>query len=283
MPKLIHDIATVFFREIAPEMRSPVSIVFAMGQPLLFLVLFGSMLVGTGTDVGGADVAGADVGGASAGRASARGADAGTGADIGGGAIWQWFVPGILVMMCLLGPLSAGHGMLSELDGGQMERFLVTPIRRTALVLGRTAKDTVTLFAQAILLTAVAIPLGMPLHLPGALATLALLTVMAVGLSALSYVLAIASRPSGNLFWVGTQMLIFPVMLLSGILLPVDAGPDWLHAVAAINPVSYIVDAARTLFTGDFLNTPVLYGLLSATAIATVGLIMSTRAMKRGI
>ncbi|MFJ1746562.1 ABC transporter permease [Streptomyces sp. NPDC088116] len=262
MSELIRDTATVFSREITPELRSPAGIVFAMGQPLLFLVLFGSMLAGTGADIGGADT----------------GTGAGTGGDT-----WQWFVPGILVMMCLLGPLSAGHGMLSELDGGQMERFLVTPIRRTALVLGRTAKETVTLFAQAILLTAVAIPLGMPLHLPGALATLALLTVMAVGLSALSYVLAIASRPSGNLFWVGTQMLIFPVMLLSGILLPVDAGPDWLHAVAAVNPVTCIVDAARTLFTGDFLNTPVLYGLLSATAIATVGLVMSTRAMKHGI
>jgi ABC-2 type transport system permease protein len=252
MPKLVHDTATVFVREISPELRSPVAIVFAMGQPLLFLVLFGSMLVGTG-------------------------------ADIGGGDIWQWFVPGILVMMCLLGPLSAGHSMLSELNGGQLERFLVTPISRTSLILGRTAKDTVTLSAQAILLTAIAVPLGMSLHLPGALATMALLIVMAVGLSALSYVLAIASLPSGNLFWVATQMFIFPIMLLSGILLPVDAGPGWLNVVATVNPVAYIVDAARALFIGDFLAASVLNGVVAAAVIATVGLVLSTRAMKRGI
>lgn len=254
MPKLIRDTTTVFTREITPEIRSPVSVVFAMGQPLLFLVLFGSMLVGTGADLG-----------------------AGT------GEVWQWFVPGILVMMCLMGPLSAGHSMLSELGGGQLERFLATPISRTSIILGRTGKDTVTLFAQAVLLIAIAIGLGMRPHLPGALSTMALLVVMATGLSALSYVLAIASMPSGSLFWIVTQMVVFPIMLLSGILLPIDAGPGWLSAIAAVNPITYIVDAARALFVGDFLDTSVGYGAIAAAAIAVVGLALSTRAMKRGV
>ncbi|MCX4733835.1 hypothetical protein OG611_23145 [Streptomyces sp. NBC_01363] len=78
-------------------------------------------------------------------------------------------------------------------------------------------------------------------------------------------------------------MLIFPITLLSGILLPVDAGPGRLGAVAAISPITYVVDAARALSTGDFLNTSVLHGLIAAKSIATIGLILSTRAMKRGI
>ena len=254
MTELIRDTTTVFSREITPELRSPINIIFTMGQPLLFLVLFGSMLVGTGADLGS-----------------------------GTGDVWQWFVPGILVMTCLMGPLSAGHSMLTELTGGQMERFLATPISRTAIILGRTGKDTVTLFAQAVVLTAIAVPLGMQLHLPGALATMALLVVMATGLSALSYVLAIASMPNGTLFWIVTQTLLFPVMLLSGILLPVDAGPSWLGAVAVVNPVTHIVDAARALFVGDFLNASVLSGGVTAVAIAAIGLGRATRAMKRGI
>ena len=253
MSKLVRDTATVFTREMSsPDVRSPLSIVLTMGQPLMFLVLFGSMLVGTG-------------------------------AGIGAGDVWGWFVPGILVMMCLLGPMGAGHGMLSELNGGQMERLLVTPISRTALMLGRTGKDTLVLAVQAALLIAIAVPLGMRLHLPGALATMVLLVVMAVGLSALSYVLAMASRPSGTMFWIVTQMLIFPLMLLSGILLPVDAGPGWLSAIAAVNPVAYIVEAARALFAGDFLDPSVLYGVLAAAALAAVGLVLATRAMKRGV
>jgi ABC-2 type transport system permease protein len=252
--ELLRDTATVFVREITPELRSPVGIVFAMGQPLLFLVLFGSMLVGSGADPGA-----------------------------GAGEVWQWFVPGILVMMCLMGPLSAGHSMLSELNGGQLERFLATPVSRTAIILGRTGKDTVTLFAQAIVLTVIAVPLGMRLHLPGVLSAMVLLIVMATGLSALSYVLAIASRPSGNLFWIVSQTLVFPIMLLSGILLPVDAGPGWLSAVAAISPITPIVDAARALFAGDLLDASVLHGAVAAVAIAVAGLVLATRAMKRGI
>lgn len=252
MPELVHDTATVFAREIAPELRSPASIVFAMGQPLLFLILFGSMLAG------------------------AR-------ADFTDGDVWQWFVPGILVMMCLLGPLSAGHGMLREIEGGQLERFLATPVARLSLVLGRTAKDTVILFVQAIVLTSTAVALGLRPNLPGVLSTVVLLTVLAVGLSSLSYVLALVSRPSGNLFWVVTQMLMFPVMLLSGILLPVDAGPGWLRVVAAINPVTYVVDAARALFVGDFLAASVLHGSIAVAATAAVGLVLARRAMTRGI
>jgi ABC-2 type transport system permease protein len=111
---------------------------------------------------------------------------------------------------------------------------------------------------------------------------MALLIVMAVGLSALSYVLAIASLPSGNLFWMVTQMVIFPITLLSGILLPVEAAPGWLSTAAMVNPVAFVVEAARALFVGDFLDTSVLHGALAATALATIGLGLSTRAMKRG-
>lgn len=254
MPKLIRDTVTMCFREVTPAIRSPIGIIFEMGQPLLFLVLFGSMLSGAQVHLG-----------------------------VGAGDVWEWFVPGILVMMCLTGPLSAGHGMLTELTGGQMERFLATPISRTSIILGRTGKDTITLFAQAILLTAIAVPLGMHFHLPGTLATLALLIVLSIGLSGLSYGLAIASMPSGNLFWTVTQMLLFPIMLLSGILLPVDAGPEWLRAITAVNPVTYIVDAARSLFTGDFLTASVLQGGIAASAIAVIGMLLSIRAMKRGI
>ena len=254
MTELIRDTITIFSREIRPELRSPTSIGLAMGQPLLFLVLFGSMLVGTGAELGS-----------------------------GSGNGWQWFVPGILVMMCLMGPLSAGHSMLSELTGGQLERFLATPISRTSIILGRTCKDVVLLSAQATLLIGIAIGLGMHLHPPGAVSTMVLLIVMSIGLSGLSHVLAIGSLPSGNLFWIVTQMLVFPIMLLSGILLPIDAGPGWLRIAAAVNPVTSIVDAARALFVGDFLDASVRYGVIAAAAIAVIGLVLSTRALKRGV
>ncbi|MFD9502803.1 hypothetical protein [Streptomyces sp. NPDC060035] len=55
----------------------------------------------------------------------------------------------------------------------------------------------------------------------------------------------------------------------------------WLSDVAAINPITHIVNAARALFTGGFLDISALHRLITATANATLGLILSTHAMKR--
>lgn len=248
--KFTTDTTTVFSRELTATLREPVGVAITMGQPLLFLFLFGPLL-------GGSPAA-------------------------GGGSPWQWFVPGILVMMCLFGPMTAGHSLLIELIGGSMERMLVTPLGRTAMLVGRTGKETVTLLAQAALIVVLALPLGFRPHLAGMLAGLALLAVLATGLGALSFVLAIASQPSGTLFWLVSQMATFPLLLLSGVLLPTNLGPAWLRAVARLNPVAYVVDAERALFTHGLGDMSVLYGTAAACAVTAAGLALGTRAMRRG-
>ncbi|MDA3628230.1 ABC transporter permease [Saccharopolyspora sp. WRP15-2] len=244
------DTATVFQREITPSLREPTAILFSMAQPLLFLFLFGPLLAGT------------------------PGFEASP---------WQWFVPGILVMMCLFGPMMAGYNLLVELGSGSMERMLVTPLNRSAMLVGRTLKEFALLLVQAVLLIALSVPLGFQLHPVGVLAGLALLLVFGVGLGSLSYVLAIAAHPGGELFYAVTQLVLFPLMLLSGVLLPMDAGPGWLQVVSRINPVSHIADAARALFSGQLLDPSVLAGGLAAVVLATIGLVVGTRAVKRGI
>ncbi|MBX9391640.1 ABC transporter permease, partial [Streptomonospora nanhaiensis] len=92
-----------------------------------------------------------------------------------------------------------------------------------------------------------------------------------------------AAQPNGELFYMVTQMLLFPLLLLSGVLLPLDFGPAWLRAAAAANPVAYIADAERALFAGDFTDPSVAYGALAAVAIAVVGLVLGTRAMRKGV
>ncbi|MFC0113405.1 ABC transporter permease [Kibdelosporangium aridum] len=241
--KFLRDTATVFSREFIPALRDPISLVFAMGQPLLFLFLFGSLLTDS----------------------------------------WQWFVPGILVMMCLFGPMGAGHSLLIELTGGSLERMLVTPLSRTAMLIGRTMKESITLLVQAVLIIALGAILGFEVYLAGALAALVMLIVFGIGLSSLSFVLAIKSQPSGALFWVVTQTLMFPLILLSGVLLPMDNGPAWLRAAGAVNPISYIVDAQRALFAGRIMNLDVLYGSLVACAIAAIGLMVGTAVMRKGV
>ncbi len=221
---VLADSRLVMVRELRPVLRDPFSLVFGMIQPLVFLALFGPLLVGS---LGGQ-------------------ADAAL-----GGSVWQWFVPSILVMTALFGTSTVGANLIGEFQSGAHERMLVTPLSRPSLLIGRALKEMLPVAAQAVLIVAVMIPFGFTLHPVGALVGLLLLGVFGIGLGSLSYALAIAVRRSEWMFWAVQQTLIFPLMILSGLLLPLQSGPAWMQVASKFNPLTYLVDAERALFAGD--------------------------------
>lgn len=246
---LITDTITVFSRELRPVLRDPFSVIFSMVQPLFFLALFAPLLP-----------------------------DA-----VGGQSALQWFVPGIILMSCLFGTSATGANLLSEVMTGSHERMLVSPLRRPALIIGRALKETVPTLAQAAIIVAATIPFGFRLHLPGALVGLVILAILGVGLGALSYTLALACKDQEWMFWAVQQTLLFPLLLLAGMLLPIDAGPGWLRTLSRLNPLTHVVDAERALFTGDLVSTAVGGGVIAAVLVAALGLLVGTRAMRRAV
>ncbi|GAA4983349.1 ABC transporter permease [Actinopolymorpha pittospori] len=249
---LLRDTAIVMVRELRPVLHDPFSLLFGMIQPLVFLALFGPLLVGS---LGGQ-------------------ADGALGGDV-----WQWFVPSILVMTALFGTSTTGSNLLYELQTGAHERMLVTPLSRPSLLVGRSLKEMVPLAGQAVIIVAVMTPFGFQLHPVGGLLGLAMLAVFGVGLGSLSYALAIAVRKQDWMFWVVQQTLLFPLMILSGMLLPLDTGPEWMRIAARFDPLAYVVDAERALFAGDLTSSAVLWGWVAALATAAVGLTVGIRAM----
>ncbi|WP_250000849.1 ABC transporter permease [Actinoplanes sp. M2I2] len=243
MTTLISDTGTVFSRELRPVLRDPFTIIFSMVQPLVFLALFTPLLPGR---------------------------DA-----------LQWFVPGIIVMSCLFASSMTGSNLLFEIQTGSHERMLVTPLRRPALLIGRALKEIVPMVAQAALIVAVCVPFGFRFDVLGALAGLLILATFCVGLGAFSYTLALAAKNQEWVFWTVQQTLLFPLLLLAGVLLPIDDGPGWLRALARGNPLSYVVDAERSLFNGEIWTTATLGGLIAAVAVAALGVWAGVRAMRR--
>ncbi|RAY12704.1 ABC transporter permease [Actinomadura craniellae] len=252
MRRLVTDTGIAFTREITPELRYPTTIVLSMMTPLIFLGLFGPLLTG---------VPGLEVG-------------------LPGASPWQWFLPGIVVLLALTGTAGAGAGLLNESLSGSFERLLVTPMNRLAMLLGRTLKEIVTLNAQALLLILILLPTDFRLYFLGTLVGLVMLSVFAVGIGALSFTLAAVSK-SQTVFYGVQQMTNFPLVLLSGVLLPMDVAPGWLHTISRFNPATYLVEAERALFVGDFGDSSVLYGAIASVGIAAVGLYLGGRAMTR--
>jgi len=245
---VLRDTNTVLTRELKPLLGDPFSVVFSIIQPLFFLALFGPLLAGVG---------------------------------VGDEGSLQWFVPGILVMSALFATSTTGANLLMEIQTGSHERMLVTPVGRSALLLGRAGKEIVPMIAQSIVVLAVVTPFSFVLHPGGAVVGMVILSAFAVGLGSLSYSLALAVRENDWVFWMVQQTLIFPLLLLSGMLLPLDGGPGWLRALSDGNPLKYIVDAERSLFSGSADAATVAYGAIAAGAVAVVGLYVGTRMMRR--
>jgi ABC-2 type transport system permease protein len=83
------------------------------------------------------------------------------------------------------------------------------------------------------------------------------------------------------MFWAIQQTLLFPLLLLAGMLLPLDGGPGWLRFLARLNPLSYIVDAERAMFNGSMVSSTVGAGVLAAVTVAALGLFVGTRMIRR--
>lgn len=245
------DVLLVMTRELRPLAREPFTVVFGLVQPIVFLALFGPLLAGS------------------------------VGEGLPGGDVWQWFVPSILVMTTLFGSSTTGSNLQFEMQTGAHERLLVTPLPRSAQLVGRSLKEMVPIVVQALVIVAVMLPFGFALHPVGAVLGLLLLAVLGVGLGSLSYALAIAVRSNEWMFWVVQQTVLFPALILSGMLLPLDAGPRWMQVAADLNPVSYVVEAERALFAGEVGSTTVLAGAVAALATAALGLAVGVRTIVR--
>lgn len=252
--KWLHDTGAVFTREFLVILRDPFTLIFSLLQPLVFLGLFGPLLDGM--------LAGQSIDGASA---------------------LQWFLPGVLVMIAIFGTGMVGGNLLFELMTGAYERILATPLYRSSILTGRALKEFAPLVAQALLITVVAIPFGLDFYPAHVLVGLLILGIFGIGLGSLSYALGLASKGREWLFWGVQQSLIFPLLMLAGMMLPLETGPGWMRALSKANPLTYIVDAERALFTGTLWDATVAWGLVAAIATAAVGLWVGITTVKKTI
>lgn len=245
---LFADTGIIFGRYLRATLRSKTNLLFGMLQPLLFLALFGPLL---------------------------------TRFDLGvGGSSWQSLVPGVLVQLALLGGSFVGLGLLMDRNLGVIDRMRVTPVRPLALLLGRTLRDVVQLLAQSVLLVLLGVAFGLRAPLLGILIGLLFIAVLAAALSALSYGLAMRVRTPPE-FAAIANTAGMPLMLLSGLLLPMSLAPGWLNLASYAVPFRYTVDAVREVFLGHYAGGTVVVGAAVTLALAALCLFCGARLFGR--
>lgn len=251
--KLVRDTWLIFQRSLMLTLRNPVWVFVGLTQPAFFLVLFGPLLKGVAEASGGT-----------------------------GDNAYNVFVPGLLIQLAFFGTLFVGFGLIAELRAGVVERMRVTPVSRLAMLLGRTLRDVVILVAQAIVLIVLAIPFGLVIDIPGMVVSLLLVALIGLVLAPVSYALGLVLKTEDSLAPL-VNFVSLPLLLLSGILLPLAFAPDWLQTLAKLNPLSYAVDAARALFNGQFTDPVVATGVGLMAVLAAAALWTGSRAFGRAV
>ena len=250
----IHDTLIVFRRQMRLSLRNPAWVIIALVQPILYLALFGPLL--TKVPLNGSTSA--------AGTAGA----------------YKFFVPGLLIQLGLFGSTFVGFAIISDWRAGVIERFRVTPVSRLAIMSGRVLRDVLTLLVQAVILVLVAVAFGLRAPVTAILLSLGFIALVAVGLASASYATALLVK-SEDAFAPMLNSIVVPLILLSGIMLPMTLGPGWLQGIARISPFRYIIDAMRSAFAGQYATTVMLEGVLVAVGLAAVCLWLGSRVFVR--
>ena len=249
--KLVRDTSLIFQRQMQLLLRNPVWILVGIFQPVMYLLLFAPLLkpaLGVRTN-----------------------AEA-----------YEIFVPGLLVLLAIFGGLFQGFGLIAELRAGVIERSRVTPVSRFALLLGRSLRDTVSLLAQAMIITLLALLFDLRVFIGNLLLAYLMLALISLMTSAVSYGVALAVKSEDALAPL-MNTVAQPVLLLSGILLPLTFAPGWLQAVADWNPFSWAVNGVRALFLGDLGAPAVWQGLVIMAALAGLALFWAARLFARSV
>lgn len=249
--KLLHDSWLLFRWNMRATLRNPIWTIIGLFQPLCYLFLFAPLLNGI------SQVPGFPPGGA-----------------------LTVFTPGLMIMMGIFGTAFAGFELLAELRAGVIERLRVTPVSRLALLLGRVLRDVVILLFQSLLLVLIALPLGIHVSPVGLVFILILLILLGLCMTSCSYALALGLKDENSLSSLLTTLTL-PIMLLSGITLPLTLAPPVLRIVAAFNPFSYAVSAARMLFlNGNLTDVTVIESFAIMGILALLAIVWAERAFR---
>lgn len=253
MIKVLRDTWLVFGRYWGLFIHNPVWVVIGVVQPLLYLVLFAPLLSSIAKTPG-----------------------------FPSGGAYNVFVPGLLVQLGMFGAAGVGFSLIAELRMGVIERLRVTPVSRVSLLLGRALRDILSIVIQSLILIVLALPFGLSINPIGVIVVLALIALIGLLTASIAYAAALWLRSEDSY-----APLIFtsslPILLLSGVLLPLGLAPQWLRSIAAVNPLSYAVDAARAVFLGHLGDPSVVKGVALMAVLAILAIFLGARAFGRAV
>jgi ABC-2 type transport system permease protein len=235
-------VVALWWREVVRFVRQRSRVTGALAQPVVFWLLLGGGL-----------------------NASFR--PAGVPAGI---SYVQYFYPGMIVLVLLFTAIFATISTVEDRRAGFLQGVLVAPVSRSAITLGQALGSTSLAVFQGALCLLLAPWVGISLSVSSVLATLAVLTIVALTLTSLGLIIAWHMESTQG-FHAIMNVILIPIWLLSGAFFPAADAPGPLRWLMAINPLTYGMSAVRhCLYLGDPAATAALPSLSLSLAVSLI-------------
>lgn len=247
----LRGIYTLWLREIKRYLRERIRIVSSFFQPILWLVVFGTGI-----------------------RFPTSGV-----ISLG----YQEFIfPGIIGQTLLFTSMFMGISVIWDREFGFLKEILVAPISRVSIFLGKMLGASTDALIQGVIVFSLGFVVGVPVNAITFLQALPLMLLITFGLVCIGLTIAsfISSLES---FGVIQSFVNLPLFFLSGALFPLSNVPGWLQWVSYVNPLTYGVDALRTVILGSSWTplSPLHYDILIVCVFDAAIILVGTLAFSR--
>lgn len=244
----LNDVWYMFSRYFKKFLRSPGLFVLSLLTPIMFLAVFTQAFSSLGNFPG-----------------------------FPTGSYLDFAIAGIILMMGFSTAMQAGSSMVEDFDSDFLSKLLVTPVSRSAIVLGRLLSDALRVSIQSSILLVLAFLMGANFEtgLLGIVAILVMMVLFAFAWSGFSLAIGLASKKGETVTGI-SMFLTFPLTFISTAFMPLALLPDWMQSLANVNPISYVSNALRALTATGFEWGTILasIGVLLVIGVLSLGLTM---------
>ena len=245
-------------RQLKAITRQPAYIVIMLIQPVIWLFLFGSLFRRV-VELPG----------------------------FGASSYLDYLVPGVVIMSALSASMWSGMIVLEEIDRGIMDRFLVLPLHRSAIINASAVLQSLIIALQSVIIVLLGLAGGAHYAggVGGVLILVAVSVLVAILFSAFSNTVGMLARQRETIIGINTFLLL-PLTFLSSAFMPKELMPHWMQIVASCNPVNWALEAGRSAMTAnpDWARVAVQGGGLALLAIAVTALsVLTFRAYQKSV
>ncbi len=248
--RFVHDVLVVAGRALRGAAREPAAVIPALIIPIFFFAVNVGSLGGV--------------------------AQAMTGLD------YTAFQLPVAVIFAVTG-VSRANALVTDISSGYFERLLLTPVNRLALLLGMMAADfvLVVLLCLPVLVMGTLVGVSFATGIVGMVAFVLLAATWGLAFTGFPY--AIALRTGNPSAVAASFILFFPFAFLTTAYVPREALSGWLATLAALNPVTYVLEGLRSLVMTGWDIGPLLGGAVATAAVGVISISLALAALRRRV